>query len=308
MPSESPLVCTSQNQKDEISKLNFKTPHCVNVRRRFLRQRGYKNVLEWSQVDKHLYIGRPSDGANGVEVSKWRNPYTVNKYGRERCLALYEQHIRDNLMNDLAELEGKVLGCWCKPEPCHGDVLIKLFKEKFPSSPQTPLPFPHIITDGSCEMEQSNIDLPRLSTPCAGTPSSPPHTLTSEGRVVTAGRDSVTQDQNSVIQINDDDDPKSLLQNLKAKNKDRPIIAHLNINFLDPKFDPLQDIIKYNVDILLVSETKLDDTFPCGKFFIEGYKEPIRLDRNRNGGGLLFFIRDDLDSKEIKSHKLPKKS
>ena len=51
----------------------------------------------------------------------------------------------------------------------------------------------------------------------------------------------------------------------------------------------------------------MDDTFPCGKFFIEGYKEPIRLDRNRNGGGLLFFIRDDLDSKEIKSHKLPKK-
>ena len=60
------------------------------------------------------------------------------------------------------------------------------------------------------------------------------------------------------------------------------------------------------IDILLISETKLDDTFPSGQFFIEGYKEPIRLDRNKNGGGLLFFIRDDLDSKEIKSHKLPK--
>ena len=143
-------------------------------------------------------------------------------------------------------------------------------------------------------------------SPFFSAPPSLSHMPESEGTGVTTGGDSSTPDQNSVIQ-NDDDDPKNFLQNLKTKNRDRPIIAHLNINFLDPKFDPLQDIIKDNIDILLVSETKLDDTFPSGKFFIEGYKEPIRLDRNRNGGGLLFFIRDDLDSKEIKSHKLPKK-
>ena len=109
------------------------------------------------------------------------------------------------------------------------------------------------------------------------------------------------------IDINETDDPKSLLQKLKAKNSDRPVIAHININFLNPKYEPLKDIIKDNVDILLVSETKLDDTFPDGQFFIEGYKEPVRLDRNKNGGGLLFFIHDDLNSKEIKSHKLTKK-
>ena len=28
------------------------------------------------------------------------------------------------------ELEGKELGCWCKPYLCHGDILIKLFKER----------------------------------------------------------------------------------------------------------------------------------------------------------------------------------
>ena len=98
------------------------------------------------------------------------------------------------------------------------------------------------------------------------------------------------------------------MQKLKAKNSDRPVIAHININFLNPKYEPLKDIIKDNVDILLVSETKLDDTFPDGQFFIEGYKEPVRLDRNKNGGGLLFFIHDDLNSKEIKSHKLTKKT
>ena len=58
----------------------------------------------------------------------------------------------------------------------------------------------------------------------------------SEGTGVTDRMTPSIQDQNSVIQINDNDDPKSLLQNLKAKNRDRPIIAQLNINFLDPKF------------------------------------------------------------------------
>ena len=110
----------------------------------------------------------------------------------------------------------------------------------------------------------------------------------------------------SVISINDkdNDNPKKLLQTLKAKNSERPILAHININFLNPKFEPLKDIIKDNVDILLVSETKIDDTFPDGQFFIEGYKDPIRLDRNKNGGELLFFIHEDLDCKEITSHSL----
>ena len=87
----------------------------------------------------------------------------------------------------------------------------------------------------------------------------------------------------SVISINDNDndDPKKLLRTLKAKNNERPIVAHININFLNSKFEPLKDIIKDNVDILLVSETKIDDTFPDGQFFIEGYREPIRLDRDR---------------------------
>jgi hypothetical protein len=80
------------------------------------------------------------------------------------------------------------------------------------------------------------------------------------------------------------------------------IISFGSISFSNPKFEPLKDIIKDKVDILLVSETKLDDSNPEGRFFIEGYKEPIRLDRNKNGGGLLFFIHDDLECKEIKSH------
>jgi hypothetical protein len=116
------------------------------------------------------------------------------------------------------------------------------------------------------------------------------------------------QKNTSIIQIENDMGPKEMMECLKTKHRERPIIAHLNINFLDPKFEPLKDMIKDNVDILLISETKLDESYPEGRFFIEGYKEPIRLDRNKNGGGLLFFIHDDLECKEIKSHKLPKKT
>ena len=80
---------------------------------------------------------------------------------------------------------------------------------------------------------------------------------------------------------------------------DRPIIAHPNINFLEPKYEPLKALIKENVDIHLVSETKLDAT--NGQFKIDGYEKPIRLDRDRHGGGILFFIRDDIPCIELKS-------
>ena len=92
---------------------------------------------------------------------------------------------------------------------------------------------------------------------------------------------------------------------LKNKHLDRPVIAHLNINFINPKFEQLSSLIKDRVDILLVSETKLDASFPKSNFIIEGYKDPIRLDRDCHGGGVMFFIRDDLASKEIETYNLP---
>ena len=107
-------------------------------------------------------------------------------------------------------------------------------------------------------------------------------------------------DENVEVNGVNEDDPTSTLNMLKSKNVDRPVIAHLNINFLEPKFEGLKSLIKDNVDILLISETKLDDTYPVGQFLIEGYSEPIRLDRNCHGGGLLFYMRSDLPCKELK--------
>ena len=78
------------------------------------------------------------------------------------------------------------------------------------------------------------------------------------------------------------------------------IIAHLNINSLRNKFDSLSFMIENNVDILLISETKLDDSFPSGQFKICGFSMPYRYQKNSIGGGLLLYIRDDISTKLLK--------
>ena len=62
-----------------------------------------------------------------------------------------------------------------------------------------------------------------------------------------------------------------ILNSLNIRNKHRGIIAHLNINSLRNKFDALKYLINENVDILIITETKLEDTFPSAQFAIEGY-------------------------------------
>lgn len=80
-----------------------------------------------------VYIGRWTMHAGGQERSKWANPYIVGKHGtREEVLAKYRAHVlaSPELLAALPELAGKVLGCWCKPEACHGDVLVELIEER----------------------------------------------------------------------------------------------------------------------------------------------------------------------------------
>ena len=47
----------------------------------------------------------------------------------------------------------------------------------------------------------------------------------------------------------------------------------------------------------MISETKLDESFPVGQFLIDGYSIPFRFDRNGNGDGTLLDIREDIPSK-----------
>lgn len=104
----------------------------VNIRKMYLQKSGYTDFEDWARDPDHLYIGRDMTVyVPGTTKSKWANPYPVKTYGLEESLKLYEKHVRESyLYNDLEELEGKTLGCWCKPNDCHGDILIKLLEEK----------------------------------------------------------------------------------------------------------------------------------------------------------------------------------
>ena len=62
------------------------------------------------------------------------------------------------------------------------------------------------------------------------------------------------------------------------------IFVSVNINSLRNKFDLLSEEGKGSIDILMVSETKLDDSFLEGQFLIEVFHSPFRFDRIRSGG------------------------
>lgn len=79
-------------------------------------------VVHCKKEKYDVYIGWPS---------KWRNPFIIGRDGtREEVIEKYREYImqRPDLLSDLHKLKGKVLGCWCKPKPCHGDVLVELIE------------------------------------------------------------------------------------------------------------------------------------------------------------------------------------
>ena len=47
----------------------------------------------------------------------------------------------------------------------------------------------------------------------------------------------------------------------------------------------------------MISETKIDASFPTGQFLLNGYSTPFSLDRNAHGGGILLYVREDIPSK-----------
>ena len=77
-------------------------------------------------------------------------------------------------------------------------------------------------------------------------------------------------------------------------------MGHLNVNYLRNKFEALQYIINRNLDIMLLSETKLDDSFTPAQFMLKNFGIPYGFDRNSNGGGLLLYVCEDIPSKFLK--------
>ena len=85
-----------------------------------------------------------------------------------------------------------------------------------------------------------------------------------------------------------------VLREIRVKNVNKVVIGSLNINSFASKFMQLREIIGKNLDILTIQETKLDPSFPSEQFALEGYSKPYRLDRNRYGGGVLIYVREDI--------------
>ena len=50
----------------------------------------------------------------------------------------------------------------------------------------------------------------------------------------------------------------------------------------------------------MISGTKLEETFPAAQSSLQGFCDPYRFDRNRNGGGIMLYIREDIPSRLIK--------
>ncbi len=80
-------------------------------------------VVNRREAKFDVFIGRGS---------MWGNPFVMNRDGnREQVIEKYKEWVITNpaIMACLGDLRGKVLGCYCKPKPCHGDVLVALIGE-----------------------------------------------------------------------------------------------------------------------------------------------------------------------------------
>lgn len=91
--------------------------HLMPVRVQLRRTKG------WRLPPNTIVVSRPS---------KWGNPWQVGKHGdRAFCLQKFEEFFRHGALrvrpeHARDELRGKNLACWCKPGPCHADVLLEI--------------------------------------------------------------------------------------------------------------------------------------------------------------------------------------
>lgn len=138
-------------------------PHTrvVCVKARALRAAGHDSIEDWLADPDHVYVGRRvrlfiHDGAGGkraffTPLSKWHNPFKIQDPSKPAApnarattasvLDAYRAHVLRRIKEEprkyaLAELRGKVLGCWCKPKACHADVLKELVDAEFGDDPR----------------------------------------------------------------------------------------------------------------------------------------------------------------------------
>lgn len=86
------------------------------------------------RVSNGVYIGRDFKDPHGR--GKWGNPFKIGKDGdREQVICKHINWLNEPEQAELKaqivpELKGKVLLCYCKPKPCHGDILAAIANEE----------------------------------------------------------------------------------------------------------------------------------------------------------------------------------
>ena len=111
--------------------------------------------------------------------------------------------------------------------------------------------------------------------------------------------------EKSPIGIDEIIDCKSILKLIRGGNKHQLIFANLNINSIRNKFGFLAEQVAGNIDILMILETKIDESFPVGNFLLPGFSVPCRSDRDSKGGGILLYVLEDIPSNLLSIENKP---
>ena len=98
------------------------------------------------------------------------------------------------------------------------------------------------------------------------------------------------------------DNDLSKIQQQRIMYPKNTIYGHLNINSIRNKFDTLNNVVKA-FDVFLISESKLDNTFPINQFAIGDYKV-FKRDQNRFGDGLILYINENIPCKPLSNHPM----
>ena len=104
---------------------------------------------------------------------------------------------------------------------------------------------------------------------------------------------------NSKSSLNDQQNLGSNLNRVRIENASRIIFGQISINSIRNKFNLLMNIIKNEIDIFMISETKVYNCFPISQFTLTGYSIPVRLVWTNHGAGILLFVRENIPCKII---------
>ena len=104
-----------------------------------------------------------------------------------------------------------------------------------------------------------------------------------------------------VNKLNDQQDLGSNLHMVRIENPSKILFGQININLIRHKFDLLMNIIKNEIGIFMISETKIDNSFSISQFTMTGYSIPFRLDWTSNGDGILLLVSEDILCRTVKT-------